>query len=141
MKINCPSCGDLLDVPDEQTNRMGRCLSCNAKFFIPNSTELETSRHLIDSNRRNEDNVRSSKESRQGTGDELLTTDSCGFLVKSLPALFFISLGLFIGLLFGYYIGKNIGINVTSPNNGIMKIDDSPIINLNGESDDPFGID
>jgi len=121
MKINCPSCGDLLDVPDEQTNRMGRCLSCNAKFFIPNSTELETS--------------------RQVTEDKLLTTDSCGFLVKSLPALFFISLGLFIGLLFGYYIGKNIGINVMSPNNGIMKFDESPIINLNGESDDPFGID
>ena len=141
MKINCPNCGDLLDVPDEQNNRMGRCLSCNAKFFIPSSTEMETLSPLIDSTRTSEDNVMSFKEYHQVTEDETLATDSGSFLVKSLPALFFTSLGLFIGLLLGFYIGKNIGSNVTSPNNDIIKIDASPMIKLNGDSVDPFGID
>ena len=92
MKINCPNCGDLLEVPDDKTNRMGRCLSCNAKFFIPSSIEKESVNSLIDSSIKSESNI-IHDEAIQVADVEPIASVSNGFLVRSIPALFFTSLG------------------------------------------------
>ena len=93
MKINCPNCGDLLEVPGDKTNRMGRCLSCNAKFFIPSSTEKKSVNSLIDNSIKSESNM-IPDEISQVTEVETVAIGSNGFLVRSIPALFFTSLGL-----------------------------------------------
>ena len=137
MKINCPNCGDLLEVPDDKTNRMGRCLSCNAKFFIPSSIEKESVNSLIDSSIKSESNI-IHDEAIQVADVEPVDSVSNGFLVRSTPALFFTSLGMLVGLFFGFYLGKSLSSN---GNNQIMKMEMTPIINSNGDTVDPFGID
>ncbi|MFL2450475.1 MAG: hypothetical protein ACJ0IB_00220 [Verrucomicrobiales bacterium] len=137
MKINCPNCGDLLEVPDDKTNRMGRCLSCNAKFFIPSSIEKESVNSLIDSSIKSESNI-IHDEAIQVADIEPIASVSNGFLVRSIPALFFTSLGMLVGLFFGFYLGKSLSSN---GNNQIMKMEMTPIINSNGGTVDPFGID
>lgn len=137
MKINCPNCGDLLEVPDDKTNRMGRCLSCNAKFFIPSSIEKESVNSLIDSSIKSEGNI-IHDEAIQVADVELVASVSNGFLVRSIPALFFTSLGMLVGLFFGFYLGKSLSSN---GNNKTMKMEMTPIINSNGGTVDPFGID
>lgn len=137
MKINCPNCGDLLEVPDDKTNRMGRCLSCNAKFFIPSSIEKESVNSLIDSSIKSESNI-IHDEAIQVADVEPIASVSNGFLVRSIPALFFTSLGMLVGLFFGFYLGKSLSSN---GNNQIMKMEMTPIINSNGDTVDPFGID
>ena len=137
MKINCPNCGDLLEVPDDKTNRMGRCLSCNAKFFIPSSIEKESVNSLIDSSIKSEGNI-IHDEAIQVTDVEPVASVSNGFLVRSIPALFFTSLGMLVGLFFGFYLGKSLSSN---GNNKTMKMEMTPIINSNGDTVDPFGID
>ncbi len=137
MKINCPNCGDLLEVPDDKTNRMGRCLSCNAKFFIPSSIEKESVNSLIDSSIKSEGNI-IHDEAIQVADVEPVDSVSNGFLVRSTPALFFTSLGMLVGLFFGFYLGKSLSSN---GNNQIMKMEMTPIINSNGGTVDPFGID
>ena len=137
MKINCPKCGDLLEVPDDKTNRMGRCLSCNAKFFIPSSIEKESVNSLIDSSIKSESNI-IHDEAIQVADVEPIASVSNGFLVRSIPALFFTSLGMLVGLFFGFYLGKSLSSN---GNNQIMKMEMTPIINSNGGTVDPFGID
>ena len=37
MRIKCPECETFLDVPDDQINKKGRCLSCGVKFLIEES--------------------------------------------------------------------------------------------------------
>ena len=137
MKINCPNCGDLLEVPDDKTNRMGRCLSCNAKFFIPSSIEKESVNSLIDSSIKSESNI-IHDEAIQVADVEPIASVSNGFLVRSIPALFFTSLGMLVGLFFGFYLGKSLSSN---GNNQIMKMEMTPIFNSNGGTVDPFGID
>lgn len=137
MKINCPNCGDLLEVPDDKTNRMGRCLSCNAKFFIPSSIEKESVNSLIDSSIKSEGNI-IHDEAIQVADVEPIASVSNGFLVRSIPALFFTSLGMLVGLFFGFYLGKSLSSN---GNNKTMKMEMTPIINSNGDTVDPFGID
>ena len=137
MKINCPNCGDLLEVPDDKTNRMGRCLSCNAKFFIPISIEKESVNSLIDSSIKSEGNI-IHDEAIQVADVEPVDSVSNGFLVRSIPALFFTSLGMLVGLFFGFYLGKSLSSN---GNNKTMKMEMTPIINSNGDTVDPFGID
>ena len=137
MKINCPNCGDLLEVPDDKTNRMGRCLSCNAKFFIPSSIEKESVNSLIDSSIKSESNI-IHDEAIQVADIEPIASVSNGFLVRSIPALFFTSLGMLVGLFFGFYLGKSLSSN---GNNKTMKMEMTPIINSNGDTVDPFGID
>lgn len=137
MKINCPNCGDLLEVPDDKSNRMGRCLSCNAKFFIPSSIEKESVNSLIDSSIKSESNI-IHDEAIQVADVEPVASVSNGFLVRSIPALFFTSLGMLVGLFFGFYLGKSLSSN---GNNQIMKMEMTPIINSNGDTVDPFGID
>ena len=137
MKINCPNCGDLLEVPDDKTNRMGRCLSCNAKFFIPSSIEKESVNSLIDSSIKSESNI-IHDEAIQVADVEPVDSVSNGFLVRSTPALFFTSLGMLVGLFFGFYLGKSLSSN---GNNKTMKMEMTPIINSNGDTVDPFGID
>ena len=137
MKINCPNCGDLLEVPDDKTNRMGRCLSCNAKFFIPSSIEKESVNSLIDSSIKSEGNI-IHDEAIQVADVEPVASVSNGFLVRSIPALFFSSLGMLVGLFFGFYLGKSLSSN---GNNKTMKMEMTPIINSNGDTVDPFGID
>jgi len=137
MKINCPNCGDLLKVPDDKTNRMGRCLSCNAKFFIPSSIEKESVNSLIDSSIKSESNI-IHDEAIQVADVEPIASVSNGFLVRSIPALFFTSLGMLVGLFFGFYLGKSLSSN---GNNQIMKMEMTPIFNSNGGTVDPFGID
>jgi hypothetical protein len=137
MKIICPNCGDLLEVPDDKTNRMGRCLSCNAKFFIPSSTEKKSVNSLIDNSIKSESNM-IPDEISQVTEVETVAIGSNGFLVRSIPALFFTSLGMLVGLLFGFYLGKSLS---SSGNNQIMKMEMLPINKSNGDTVDPFGID
>ena len=137
MKINCPNCGDLLEVPGDKTNRMGRCLSCNAKFFIPSPTEKESVNSLIDSSIKTETNM-IHDEIVQVADVESVVSSSNGFLVRSIPALFFTSLGMLLGLLFGFYLGKSLSSN---GDNQIMKMEMTPIINSIGDTVDPFGID
>ncbi len=137
MKINCPNCGDLLEVPDDKTNRMGRCLSCNAKFLIPSSIEKESVNSLIDSSIKSEGNI-IHDEAIQVADVEPVASVSSGFLVRSIPALFFTSLGMLVGLFFGFYLGKSLSSN---GNNKTMKMEMTPIINSNGDTVDPFGID
>ena len=137
MKINCPNCGDLLEVPGDKTNRMGRCLLCNAKFFIPSSTEKEYVNSLIDSSIKKESNM-IHDEIVQVADVESVVSSSNGFLVRSIPALFFTSLGMLVGLFFGFYLGKSLSSN---GNNKTMKMEMTPIINSNEDTVDPFGID
>lgn len=137
MKINCPNCGDLLEVPDDKSNRMGRCLSCNAKFRIPSSIEKESVNSLIDSSIKSESNI-IHDEAIQVADVEPVASVSNGFLVRSIPALFFTSLGMLVGLFFGFYLGKSLSSN---GNNKTMKMEMTPIINSNGDTVDPFGID
>ena len=37
MEIKCPECDTFLEVPDDQMNKKGRCLSCGVKFLIEES--------------------------------------------------------------------------------------------------------
>ena len=133
MRIKCPECETFLDVPDDQINKKGRCLSCGKKFLIERS--------LLDNfsvNATNSDNI---SKKLQSSNEELVETRFNFVLNKTIFALLFSSLGILLGLILGFYIGSSIGGNNYRDFDGIMNSSNNPIINSNGDTADPFGID
>lgn len=137
MEIKCPECDTFLEVPDDQMNKKGRCLSCGVKFLIEESLINRDSDtvSVIESN--NNDVI----EDQEEADNEEVNLGFNANLNKTIYALFFTSFGILIGLIIGYFIGNSIG------GNGIRGIDDSmnstnnPIIRSSGDTLDPFGID
>ena len=133
MRIKCPECETFLDVPDDQINKKGRCLSCGKKFLI--------GRSLLDNlsvNPADNDNI---SKKLQISSDELVKSRSNVDLNKTIFALFFSSFGILLGLIIGFYIGSSIGGDKYRDLDGIMNSSNNPIINSNGDTADPFGID
>ena len=132
MEIICPQCETVLNVPDDQINKKGRCLSCDSKFLIEESLIKKTA---------------ASKTIRKDTKKEL-PTDSVGLndgfndkINKSIFALLFASLGVLLGLMMGYFIGKSVGGSNEGDFNESFNPEQSSIIQSKGDTLDPFGID
>ena len=137
MEIKCPECDTLLEVPDDQMNKKGRCLSCGVKFLIEESlinTDSETV-SAIESN--NNDVI----EDQEEADNEEVNLGFNANLNKTIYALFFTSFGILIGLIIGYFIGNSIGGNGIRGINDSMNSTNNPIIRSSGDTLDPFGID
>ena len=137
MEIKCPECDTFLEVPDDQMNKKGRCLSCGVKFLIEESLINRDSDtvSVIESN--NNDVI---KDQELADNEEV----NLGFnanLNKTIYALFFTSFGILIGLIIGYFIGNSIGGNDIRGINDSMNSTNNPIIRSSGDTLDPFGID
>ena len=137
MEIKCPECETFLEVPDDQMNKKGRCLSCGVKFLIEESLINRDSDtvSVIESN--NNDVI---KDQEEADNEEV----NLGFnanLNKTIYALFFTSFGILIGLIIGYFIGNSIGGNDIRGINDSMNSTNNPIIRSSGDTLDPFGID
>ena len=138
MEIKCPECDTFLEVPDDQMNKKGRCLSCGVKFLIEES--LITNRDsdtvsVIESN--NNDVI----EDQEEADNEEVNLGFNANLNKTIYALFFTSFGILIGLIIGYFIGNSIGGNGIRGINDSMNSTNNPIIRSSGDTLDPFGID
>ena len=137
MEIKCPECDTLLEVPDDQMNKKGRCLSCGVKFLIEESlinTDSETV-SAIESN--NNDVI----EDQEKLDNEEVNSGFNANLNKTIYALFFTSFGILIGLIIGYFIGNSIGGNDIRGIYDSMNSTNNPIIRSSGDTLDPFGID
>ena len=137
MEIKCPECETFLEVPDDQMNKKGRCLSCGVKFLIEESlinTDSETV-SAIESN--NNDVI----EDQEEADNEEVNLGFNANLNKTIYALFFTSFGILIGLIIGYFIGNSIGGNDNGGLNDSMNSTNNPIIRSSGDTLDPFGID
>ena len=137
MEIKCPECETFLEVPDDQMNKKGRCLSCGVKFLIEESLINRDSDtvSVIESN--NNDVI----EDQEEADNEEVNLDFNANLNKTIYALFFTSFGIFIGLIIGYFIGNSIGGNGIRGINDSMNSTNNPIIRSSGDTLDPFGID
>ena len=83
MRIKCPECETFLDVPDDQINKKGRCLSCGKKFLIERSLLDNLSVNATDS-----DNI---SKKLQSSNEELVETRFNFVLNKTIFALLFSS--------------------------------------------------
>ena len=137
MEIKCPECDTFLEVPDDQMNKKGRCLSCGVKFLIEESLINRDSDtvSVIESN--NNDVI----EDKEKPDNEEVNSGFNANLNKTIYALFFTSFGILIGLIIGYFIGNTIGSNVIRGINDSMNSTNNPIIRSSGDTLDPFGID
>ena len=137
MEIKCPECDTFLEVPDDQMNKKGRCLSCGVKFLIEESLINRDSETVsaIESN----NNV--VIEDQEKADNEEVNSGFNANLNKTIYALFFTSFGILIGLIIGYFIGNSIGSNVIRGINDSMNSTNNPIIRSSGDTLDPFGID
>ena len=137
MEIKCPECDTLLEVPDDQMNKKGRCLSCGVKFLIEESLINRDSDtvSVIESN--NNDVI----EDQEEADNEEVNLGFNANLNKTIYALFFTSFGILIGLIIGYFIGNSIGGNGIRGINDSMNSTNNPIIRSSGDTLDPFGID
>lgn len=137
MEIKCPECDTLLEVPDDQMNKKGRCLSCGVKFLIEESLINRDSDtvSVIESN--NNDVI----EDQEEADNEEVNLGFNANLNKTIYALFFTSFGILIGLIIGYFIGNSIGGNDIRGINDSMNSTNNPIIRSSGDTLDPFGID
>ena len=137
MEIKCPECDTFLEVPDDQMNKKGRCLSCGVKFLIEESLINRDSDtvSVIESN--NNDVI----EDQEETDNEEVNLGFNANLNKTIYALFFTSFGILIGLIIGYFIGNSIGGNDIRGINDSMNSTNNPIIRSSGDTLDPFGID
>lgn len=137
MEIKCPECDTFLEVPDDQMNKKGRCLSCGVKFLIEESLINRDSDtvSVIESN--NNDVI----EDQELADNEEVNLGFNANLNKTIYALFFTSFGILIGLIIGYFIGNSIGGNGIRGINDSMNSTDNPIIRSSGDTLDPFGID
>ena len=133
MRIKCPECETFLDVPDDQINKKGRCLSCGKKFLIEQS--------LLDNLLVNPTGNDNFSKKLQISNDELVKSRFNVDSNKTIFALFFTSFGILLGLILGFYIGSSIGGDKYRDLDGIMNSSNNPIINSNGDTADPFGID
>ena len=137
MEIKCPECETFLEVPDDQMNKKGRCLSCGVKFLIEESLINRDSDtvSVIESN--NNDVI----EDQEIADNEEVSLGFNANLNKTIYALFFTSFGILIGLIIGYFIGNSIGGNDIRGINDSMNSTNNPIIRSSGDTLDPFGID
>ena len=137
MEIKCPECDTFLEVPDDQMNKKGRCLSCGVKFLIEESLINRDSDtvSVIESN--NNDVI----EDQEEADNEEVNLGFNANLSKTIYALFFTSFGILIGLIIGYFIGNSIGGNDIRGINDSMNSTNNPIIRSSGDTLDPFGID
>lgn len=137
MEIKCPECDTFLEVPDDQMNKKGRCLSCGVKFLIEESLINRDSDtvSVIESN--NNDVI----EDQEEADSEEVNLGFNANLNKTIYALFFTSFGILIGLIIGYFIGNSIGSNDIRGINDSMNSTNNPIIRSSGDTLDPFGID
>ena len=137
MEIKCPECDTFLEVPDDQMNKKGRCLSCGVKFLIEESLINRDSDtvSVIESN--NNDVI----EDQEEADNEEVNLGFNANLNKTIYALFFTSFGILIGLIIGYFIGNSIGGNGIRGINDSMNSTNNPIIRSSGDTLDPFGID
>ena len=137
MEIKCPECDTFLEVPDDQMNKKGRCLSCGVKFLIEESLINRDSDtvSVIESN--NNDVI----EDQEEADNEDVNLGFNANLNKTIYALFFTSFGILIGLIIGYFIGNSIGGNDIRGINDSMNSTNNPIIRSSGDTLDPFGID
>ena len=137
MEIKCPECDTFLEVPDDQMNKKGRCLSCGVKFLIEESLINRDSDtvSVIESN--NNDVI----EDQEEADNEEVNLGFNANLNKTIYALFFTSFGILIGLIIGYFIGNSIVGNDIRGINDSMNSTNNPIIRSSGDTLDPFGID
>jgi len=137
MRIKCPECETFLEVPDDQMNKKGRCLSCGVKFLIEES--------LINRDLDNEFAIKSNNndviENQEKFENEEVNSGFNANLNKTIYALFFTSFGILVGLIIGYFIGNSIGGNDNGGLNDSMNSTNNPIIKSSGDTLDPFGID
>ena len=146
LKIKCPKCGTPLEVPEDKAQGKGRCSSCGTKFLIPaneddeieiieeNQGVVERSKKGNDSKEKSESDKEVEKNEGQSSEDQeqQLSDDS---MTKWLKALGFISLGLLIGIVLGFYVGR-----YTAPPEDEF-YQSGPSIKSRGDTIDPFGID
>ena len=137
MEIKCPECDTFLEVPDDQMNKKGRCLSCGVKFLIEESLINRDSETVsaIESN----NNV--VIEDQEKADNEEVNSGFNVNLNKTIYALFFTSFGILVGLIIGYFIGNSIGGNDNGGLNDSLNSTNNPIIRSSGDTLDPFGID
>jgi len=137
MRIKCPECETFLEVPDDQMNKKGRCLSCGVKFLIEES--------LINRDLDNEFAIKSNNndviENQEKFENEEVNSGFNANLNKTIYALFFTSFGILVGLIIGYFIGNSIGGNDNGGLNDSMNSTNNPNIRSSGDTLDPFGID
>ena len=137
MEIKCPECETFLEVPDDQMNKKGRCLSCGVKFLIEESLIIRDSDTVSAIESNNNDVI----EDQEKADNEEVNLGFNANLNKTIYALFFTSFGILIGLIIGYFIGNSIGGNVIRGINDSMNSTNNPIIRSSGDTLDPFGID
>ena len=137
MEIKCPECDTLLEVPDDQMNKKGRCLSCGVKFLIEESLINRDSDTVSVIENNNNDVL----EDQEEVDNEEVNLGFNANLNKTIYALFFTSFGILIGLIIGYFIGNSIGGNDIRGINDSMNSINNPIIRSSGDTLDPFGID
>tara|TARA_B100000963_G_scaffold153937_1_gene134032 strand:+ start:115 stop:522 length:408 start_codon:yes stop_codon:yes gene_type:complete len=133
MRIKCPECETFLDVPNDQINKKGRCLSCGKKFLIRQS--------ILDNLSVNPTESDNFSKKTEGSNEELVESRIKFDLNNTIFALFFSSFGILLGLILGYYIGSSLGGDKYKDLDGIMNSSNNPIIKPNGDTADPFGID
>ena len=136
MEIKCPECETHLEVPDDQMNKKGRCLSCGVKFLIEESLIITDS----DTVSAIESNNNDINEDQEKTDNEEVNTGFNVNLDKTIYALFFTSFGILVGLIIGYFIGNSIGGNDNGGSNDGMNSTNNPFIRSSGDTLDPFGI-
>ena len=137
MEIKCPECDTLLEVPDDQMNKKGRCLSCGVKFLIEESLINRDSETVSAIESNNNDVI----EDQEKFDNKEVNSGFNANLNKTIYALFFTSFGILIGLIIGYFIGNSIGGNDIRGINDSMNSTNNPIIRSSGDTLDPFGID
>ena len=137
MEIKCPECETFLEVPDDQMNKKGRCLSCGVKFLIEESLIIRDS----DTVSAIESNNNDVNQGQEKLDNEEVNSGFNVNLNKTIYALFFTSFGILVGLIIGYFIANSIGGNDNGGLNDSMNSTNNPIIRSSGDTLDPFGID
>ena len=134
LKIECPKCGTPLQVPDDKTQGKGRCSTCETKFLIPASEEDEI--EIIDEEQANVVKSKKDKNSNdeEGSGKDQSNELSEDFIARWLKVLGFITVGLIIGIVLGFYVGRF----TATPQDEFYQSE--PLIKSRGDTIDPFGI-
>ena len=138
LKIECPQCGTPLEVPDNKAQGKGRCSTCETKFLIPATEEDEI--EIIEEKKSNVVNSEKGKNSKDKDKEELTVEEldnelSEDFITRWLKILGLISVGLIIGILLGFYVGRF----TATPDDEFYQSE--PSIKSRGDTIDPFGID
>ena len=138
LKIECPKCGTPLEVPENKAQGKGRCSTCETKFLIPATEEDKI--EIIEEKKSNVVNSEKGKSSEDKDKEELTVEEldnelSEDFITRWLKILGLISVGLIIGILLGFYVGRF----TATPDDEFYQSE--PSIKSRGDTIDPFGID